>query len=129
MTASHKCWISHVGKYMIGEGILLINCWWCTVTVLLVDLEICYTIYVLCWDSLLDVVEWMIDIPYHKLPSVQALKLKYEMKMFRWKAVSAGSGATFSRLWHVKDIKRSIKCCSKTTIAHHIISYCWSWSW
>lgn len=39
------------------------------------DLEICYTIYVLCWDSLLGVVQWMIDIPYHVLPSVQALEM------------------------------------------------------
>lgn len=39
-----------------------------SVTFLFVDLEIRYTTYLfLCGDSL-DVVEWMIDIPYHILP-------------------------------------------------------------
>lgn len=29
--ASHKCWISHVVKDLIGESLLLIHSWWCDV--------------------------------------------------------------------------------------------------
>lgn len=35
------------------------------------DVQLLLLLQSICWDSLLDVSVWMIDLPYHILPSVQ----------------------------------------------------------
>lgn len=84
----------------------------------------CATIFVLCWDLLLVVAQWMIDIPYHVLPSVQDLETKQAMK---GRFCRLGCYFFFWR-WHMKDV---FKCRSIITMTLYITCYSqrWSWSW
>ncbi len=126
ITALHKCWISHVVKDMRCKGILLIHYWGWEVTLLLLTWR-CVTLYMLIAKiyCLMLYSKWLTFLTtyclLYWLCGFRNVNMRW--KIFRWKVVSAGSGASFFPVATHEQLRAlsKVKCCNMSNTTHPII--------